>query len=55
MSDDPARISITIDVDMDRRCDSCRKPGATQCGLCLPCVTKKMLGKLPEKRKKARA
>lgn len=32
----------TIDIDMDRKCTRCKKPGATTGGLCLKCIGKKM-------------
>ncbi len=31
-----------ITIDMDRACQACGKPGATDGGLCLKCVTKKL-------------
>lgn len=40
---------LTITIDMDRKCSSCRRHGATQCGLCLQCVTKKLLPLLTKK------
>ncbi len=45
-----SEADVTITIDMDKKCSACRKPGATQCGLCLKCVTKKILGTLRVKR-----
>lgn len=35
---------ITIDINMDQKCKQCGKPGATQSGLCLDCVGKRITG-----------
>jgi len=32
----------TITLDMDRKCDECRKGGAASSGLCLSCTTRAM-------------
>ena len=38
-------VSVTLTIDMDKRCAECWKPGATGSGICLPCATKAMSGK----------
>ena len=35
-------MQVTIDVNLDRKCRRCHKPGATQNGLCLACIIKLM-------------
>ena len=37
-----ANICSTIDINMDRKCAECRKPGATGSGICLKCTTRAM-------------
>ena len=32
--------NIVIDIDMDRKCNRCKKGGACQNGLCLSCINK---------------
>jgi hypothetical protein len=34
--------SYTIEINMDKKCKKCGKPGATQCGLCMKCVSKEI-------------
>ena len=34
--------AIEITVDMNQKCRRCGRKGATQCGLCLPCVAKEI-------------
>jgi hypothetical protein len=41
----------TIEIDLDKKCTACGKPGACQNGLCLMCTSKSLL----EKMRKARA
>jgi len=36
---------VNITIDMDAKCVECKRPGATQCGLCLRCVTRAMQDK----------
>lgn len=31
---------VTIDINLDRKCSSCGKGGATQNGRCLSCIAK---------------
>lgn len=33
---------LTINIDMDRKCDKCGKPGATDSGICLDCAAKRI-------------
>jgi len=33
---------ININIDMDRRCVECGKPGACDSGICMDCATKVM-------------
>ena len=40
-----ANICATIDINMDRRCAECRKPGATASGICMACTAKAMHAK----------
>jgi hypothetical protein len=35
----------TITINMDAKCDECRKPGRCGNGLCLTCMNKAMSGK----------
>jgi hypothetical protein len=35
---------MTINIDMDKKCVRCKKPGATDGGLCLKCVAKRIKG-----------
>lgn len=35
---------IEININLDRRCAECRRPGAADNGLCLPCSTKAITG-----------
>jgi hypothetical protein len=35
---------LTINIDMDKKCDRCGKPGATDAGMCLKCATKLITG-----------
>lgn len=32
--------NFTVNVDLDAKCKRCGKPGATQSGVCLKCITK---------------
>lgn len=32
--------TATIRIDFDKKCSRCGKPGATQNGLCLSCITR---------------
>ena len=34
--------SIVIDINLDAKCRRCGKGGATQSGVCIPCITKAM-------------
>ena len=34
-----------IEIDFDKKCAECGKPGATPSGICLKCVIKAMAGK----------
>lgn len=34
--------TVTITINMDKRCAECRKPGASGSGICIRCVTKAM-------------
>lgn len=36
---------LTINVNMDTKCHECRKPGATDSGICLMCASKALRGK----------
>ena len=38
-------MTVTITVDMDKRCAECGKGGAVPSGLCLACTTKALKGK----------
>lgn len=40
------REGNVIDINMDRKCEKCGKPCATQSNLCLECVEEKMKHKL---------
>ena len=42
-----------IRIDMDRRCDRCGEPGATQAGICLACVAKAIGRRRPVQEKAA--
>lgn len=35
---------VVVNIDMDRLCDECKKPGATATGICLACSAKAMHG-----------
>ena len=35
--------SVTIEINMDKKCSRCGKPGACQNGLCLDCITKRVI------------
>ena len=35
--------TVRIDINMDKQCKRCGKPGATQNGYCLECITKMMM------------
>lgn len=39
----------SLTVDMDKKCSGCANMGATENGLCLPCISKKVTGKKPRK------
>ena len=45
---------LHIDIDLDRRCASCHKPGATQTGLCLRCVGDVIVAKLKKQQEAER-
>ena len=34
---------VKIDIDMDQKCRICDQPGATQSGVCLSCIEKKII------------
>ena len=38
-------MTLTLTIDMDKRCSECRKPGATGSGICLACASKAIAGK----------
>ncbi len=38
-------MTVTIDIDMNKKCAECRKPGAVASGICLSCVTKAFYAK----------
>ena len=38
-------MTLTLTIDMGKRCAECGKPGATGSGICLSCATKAMSGK----------
>ena len=31
---------LEIKIDTDKKCERCKKPGATESGLCLACIVK---------------
>lgn len=35
-------MTVTVEVDLDRKCLECHKGGATQSGVCLTCIAKAM-------------
>jgi hypothetical protein len=35
-------MSVVISIDLNVRCRACRKKGATQGGLCLGCIAKRI-------------
>jgi len=37
--------SITITIDMDKKCAECGKGGAVASGICIKCTTKAITGK----------
>lgn len=37
--------NVEINIDMDKKCCECHKPGALKSGLCLGCCSKAMAGK----------
>lgn len=34
--------TFTINIDMDKKCSRCHKPGACDNGLCMKCIAKAM-------------
>lgn len=40
----------TIEINLDKPCVRCGKGGATQCGLCLECVSKRLVEKIRNER-----
>jgi len=36
--------TLTVNIDMGRKCDRCGKPGATDAGVCLKCASKLITG-----------
>ena len=44
-----------IEINMDKPCARCGKGGATQGGLCLECVSKKIIEKIKSERSAANA
>ena len=38
-------MTPTITIEMDKKCLECGKGGATDCGICLKCVTAAITGK----------
>lgn len=38
-------MNVTVNINMDKKCLECSKGGATDSGICLPCITKAIRGK----------
>lgn len=38
-------MTFTINIDMDKKCAECRKPGAVESGICLRCTSKALSGR----------
>ena len=38
-------MKIDLSIDIDKLCDECRKPGASESGLCMDCATRIVQGK----------
>jgi len=51
----PQAKPVTVEINMDKRCAACKKPGATQSGLCLKCAADKILGKIKRAARKPAA
>lgn len=47
--------SLTITVDLDKRCEGCGKKGATQCGYCLRCVAARIVRNIKDTKRKQAA
>jgi len=39
-------MTTTIKINLDKRCSQCGRKGATQNGLCLGCIKKRILEKM---------
>lgn len=38
--------TVRFEIDMDKKCKNCGKPGACQNGLCLKCTSKVIIKKM---------
>lgn len=47
-------MTVTINIDMDKKCAECKKPGAVASGICIAC-TAKAFGRKPMKSQAGRA
>jgi len=45
MEGDMAEGSVTLTINMDKKCAECGKPGAANSGICMRCATKAISGK----------
>lgn len=42
----PSNEVLTIDIDLDKKCSDCKKPGVVNTtGLCLNCISDRKFGK----------